>query len=304
MFLSFARVGRLALQQFHRNLWLSIATITLLILSLLSVNLIVVLGAVGQAAKIAVQDKIDVSVYFKTAVANEQVESIRGELLKLTEVKEVEYISKEGSLERFRKRHEGDAIILESMEELGENPFGATLAVKAKEPERYPRIIAFLEDARFQDLIEEKNFDDHELVIAKINTLMRNLRSFGLTVAGIFGLIAILVVINTVRVAVYTHRGEIGVMRLVGASNWFIRGPFLFESIVFSFTATVLTAAIMYIGLRFSEPYLVNLFDGFSLSLVGYYNANFVAIFGLQFLGIFFLTAVSSFFAVRRYLRV
>ncbi|OGL67639.1 hypothetical protein A3B21_01460 [Candidatus Uhrbacteria bacterium RIFCSPLOWO2_01_FULL_47_24] len=304
MFLSLARVSKLALQQFHRNLWLSIATISLLMLSLLSINLIIVLGAVGQAAKLAVQDKIDVSVYFKSKVDNEQVEEIRADLLKLNEVSAVEYIPKEGSLARFKERHKDDPVILESLQELNENPFGATLAVKAKDSEQYPRIIAFLEDAKYEDLIEEKNFDDHEFVIKKINALMRNIRTFGLTVASIFGLIAILVVINTVRVAVYTHRGEIGVMRLVGASNWFIRGPFLFEALIFSFTATVLTAAVVYLGFNFAQPYLNNLFEGIKLSLTSYYNSNAATIFGLQFLAIFFLTAVSSFFAVRRYLKV
>lgn len=304
MFLSLARVAKLALQQFHRNLWFSIVTITLLVLSLLSVNLMVSLGAIGQAAKGAIQDKIDVSVYFKPTAADPEVETIQAALRALPEVKEVGYIARDASLERFRQRHKDDPVILESLQELGENPFGATLAIKAKDSEQYPRIIAFLEDPKYQELIEEKNFDDHELVIKKINVLMRNLRSFGLAVSGIFGLIAVLVVINTVRVAVYTHRGEIGVMRLVGASNWFIRGPFLFEAIVFSFAAAVLTAAVVYLSAHFAQPYLDSLFDGFNLSLVGYYNRNFVIIFGAQFVGILFLTVISSFFAVRRYLRV
>ena len=244
------------------------------------------------------------SVYFKAEVENQRVEEIRTELLKLNEVGNIEYIAKEGSLERFQERHKDDPVILESLQELGGNPFGATLAVKAKDPEQYPRIISFFEDPKYANLIEEKNFDDHEFVIKKINALLRNIRTFGLAVAGIFGLIAILVVINTVRVAVYTHRGEIGVMRLVGASNWFIRGPFLFEALIFSFTATALTAAVTYLGLNFSQPYVANLFEGINLSLTGYYNAHLVQIFGTQFLAIFILTALSSFFAVRRYLRV
>jgi len=304
MFLSFARVVKLALQQFHRNLWLSIVTITLLILALLSINIMVSLGAVGHAAKDAVQDTIDISVYFKPTVTNEEVESIRKTLLNLPEVHEVDYIPKEGSLARFKERHRDDPVIMESLTELGENPFGATLAVKAKDADQYPRIIVFLEDEAYADLIEEKNFDDHELVIKKINALMRNIRSFGLAVAALFGLIAVLVVINTVRVAVYTHRGEIGVMRLVGASNWFIRGPFLLEAIVFSAVATILTAALVYLGLRFAQPRIDELFEGINLSLIGYYNRYFLLIFGIQFLGIVVLTMVSSFFAVRRYLRV
>lgn len=304
MFLSLARVTKLALQQFHRNLWLSIATITLLVLALLTVNMIVGLGAVAQSATAAVQDKIDVSVYFKPDVVNEQVESVRVTLLELEEVSEVEYIPREGALERFKERHADDPIIMESLEELGDNPFGATLAIKAHNSEQYPVIIEFLNDPSYADLIEEKNFDDHELVIGRINSLMHNIQSFGMAVAVVFGLIAILVVINTVRVAIYTHRGEIRVMRLVGASSWFIRGPFLFEAVLFSFVATVITGAVVYIGLYFVQPYFDQLFGDVSLSLMGYFNANSVIIFGAQFVGIFLLTAISSFLAVRRYLKV
>lgn len=304
MFLSLARTIKLALQQFHRNLWLSIATITLLVLPLLAVNLIVSLRVIAQGATAAVQDKIDVSVYFKPAVGNETVDTLRAELLKLAEVKEVALISREDSLARFKERHKNDPVILESLSELGDNPFGATLAVKARDPEQYPRILAFLEEPKYGELIEEKNFDDHRVVIGKINQLMRNVRSFGMVVAGIFGAIAVLIIINTVRVAVYTYRGEIGVMRLVGAGNWFIRGPFLIEAVVFSFVAVVLTAAIVYPSLRFVEPRVDALFNGVSVSLTGYYLTHALTIFGAQFLGVLMLTIVSSFFAVRRYLKV
>ena len=304
MFLSFARVARLSFQQFHRNLWLSIATITLLVLPLLAINMIVSLGAVAEAATQAVQDKIDVSIYFKPSVSNENVEQVSADLKALPEVKEVSFIPKEGSLERFKERHKDDPIILESLTELGENPFGATLAVKAHDPEQYQRILVFLEDPKYAELIEEKNFDDHRFVISKINTLMRNIRSFGLIVAAIFGVIAVLIVINTVRVSVYTHRGEIGVMRLVGAGNWFIRGPFLMEAFLFSFVAVLITAAIVYPSLTFVQPRLNALFEGVDISLVSYYNAHFLVIFGTQLLAVFVLTVFSSFFAVRRYLKV
>ncbi len=304
MFLSLARVTKLALQQFHRNLWLSVVTITLLVLPLLAIHLVVGLGAVAGAATRAVQDKIDVSVYFKPTVANETVISAREELLKLPEVKAVAFIPREDSLARFKERHQDDPIILESLKELADNPFGATLAIKARDSEKYQPILIFLSDPKYTEMVEEKNFDDHRLVIDKINALMRNVRSFGLIVAGIFGLIAVLIVINTVRVAVYTHRGEIGIMRLVGAGNWFIRGPFLLEAVMFSAIAVILAGAIVYPSMIFIEPRLAMLFNGIPPFLVAYYRAHFLVIFGGQFAAVFLLTVVSSFLAVRRYLHV
>ncbi len=304
MFLSFARVSRLALQQFHRNLWLSIATITLLVLPLLTVNLVIGLGVLGRAAKDAVQDKIDVSVYFKTNVKDDAVQEIQTSLRALPEVKDVAFIPKDEALVRFKARHKDDPVIMESLNQVGENPFGATLAIKAHDPEQYQRVLTFLEDPKYGDLIEEKNFEDHRIVIGKINSLLHSVRSFGLAVAAIFGAIGVLIVINTVRVAVYTHRNEIRVMRLVGAGNWFIRGPFLFEALFFSLVATVFTALIVYPGMHFVQPYLNNLFSGVDISLVSYFNRHFVYIFGGEFLGVLLITSVSSFFAVRRYLKV
>ena len=303
MILSITRVARLALQQFHRNLWLSIATIMLLVLPLLAINVIISLGAVADAATHAVQDKIDVSVYFKASVGDDIVESVQEVVKGLPEVKETILVGREASLARFKERHVDDPVIAESLKELGDNPFGATLVVKAKNPTQYQRILTFFSDPKYADLIEEKNFDDHRFVIDKINTLMRNIRSFGLAVAAIFGAIAVLIVINTVRVAVYTHRAEIGVMRLVGAGNWFIRGPFLVEAFLFSFTAMMLTAAIVYPSLLFIQPRLTTLFEGINLSLIAYYNEHLIKIFGIQLLAVFVLTVLSSFFAVRRYLR-
>lgn len=304
MFLSLARVSKLAFQQFHRNLWLSVVTITLLVLPLLAIHLVVGLGAVAEAATLAIQDKIDISIYFKPTVTNEAAISARESLLMLPEVKKVAFIPREESLARFKDRHQDDPIILESLKELSDNPFGAALAVTAHNPEKYQPILEFLADPKYTEMVEEKNFDDHRLVVDKINALMRNIRSFGLIVAGIFGVIAILIVINTVRVAVYTHRGEIGIMRLVGAGNWFIRGPFLLEAVIFSAVSVVLAGALIYPSILFIEPRLALMFSDVPPFLMAYYRAHFLVIFGGQFVGVLFLTIVSSFLAVRRYLHV
>lgn len=304
MMLSIFRVFRFAVQHIRRNLWLSLVTVTLLILPLISMNIIIALGAIGRAATSAVQDKVDVSVYFKSDVSNEDAQTVRTSLLGMGEVKTVEYIPKEAALERFKERHAGDPVILESLEELGENPFGATLAVKARQVEDYPKILKALEREDFAKLIEEKNFEDHRTTVARINQVMANVRYFGIGIATIFMVIAILIVVNSIRIAVYTHRDEVGVMRLVGAGNAFIRGPFLVKAIILSVFALLVTMMLVYPALNLIQPYVNNLFDGQGLHLIGYYNANFVRIFGGQFLAIVALSVVSTTLAIRRYLRV
>lgn len=303
MFLSFARALKFALHQFRRNLWLSIATITLLILPLLSVNLIVGLGAIAQSVTEGIQDKIDVSVYFRADSTNEQAQKVREDLLKMSEVETVDFITREGSLERFRARHADDPVILESLNELGENPFGASLAVKAGSINDYPKIMSFLESPDYASLIEEKNFDDHRATIGRVEAIMDNVRTFGVAVAGVFGVIAVLIVLTSIRVAIYTHRDEIGIMRLVGAGAWFVRGQFLIEALLFSIIAMVITLLVLYPSLNFIQPYLDNLFEGESLNITEYFNGHFLAIFGWQFLGVVALATASTSFALNRYLR-
>lgn len=302
--LSLLRAIKLAFQQFRRNLGLSIVTITLLVLPLLLVNLIFALSAITETAINGIEEKIDVSVYFKSSASNENAQEIRDVLLEMPQVQEAVFTSQEGSLERFKSRHIDDSVILESLEELGENPFGATLTIKAKSIDDYPSIMAVLGDETYSQFIEEKNFDDHRVTIAKINTIMKSVKKFGFGIASVFGIIAALIVINSIRVAIYSHREEIGIMRLVGASSWFIRGPFLIEALLFSFLSLLVVLLILYPGINFVQPYINNLFEGMEINLLGYFNSNFVKIFGGQLAAVALLSFLSTGFAMRRYLRV
>ena len=120
----------------------------------------------------------------------------------------------------------------------------------------------------------------------------------------VFILIASLIVFNTIRVAIYTHRQEIGVMKLVGATNWFIRSPFLLEAVVYGIIACVAGIAIVYPMLNFVQPYVNNFFLTTQFSLTGYFTDNFWAIFGLELLMIILINIISSSVAIRKYLKV
>ena len=92
-----------------------------------------------------IQERVDISVYFKTTALQEDIFQIRSELNALPEVREVTYVSSEEALERFIERHRDDEVIMESLTEVGENPFLAHLNVKAREAEHYEQIVHFLE---------------------------------------------------------------------------------------------------------------------------------------------------------------
>ncbi len=298
------RVLLFAWQSFWRNFWLSLVTITVIILTFIAINFLIVINFVTDSAINVVQDKIDVSVYFKEKVIEPQVLEVQTYLSSLPQVKEITYISQQNALQQFRERHQQDTTIIRSLEELEENPLGATLTVKAKDLSQYPEIIEILDNSQYNDLILDKNFDDHQQFIERIKVISDNIKKIGYITSIVFVIVSLLIVFNTIRVAIYTHRQEITIMKLVGATNWFIRGPFLMESIMYGLIGATLGLLLFYPTLNIIQPYLSVFFSTENINIVEHFQQNIRYIFGIEVLIILLLTIISSAIAIRRYLRV
>lgn len=304
MFVSLIRIIKFAFQNFFRNFWLSLITITILVLTLFSINILVLMNFLAATAIESVQEKIDVSVYFYPEVEEESVQNVRSYLVGLSQVKDVKYISEAEALEKFSNIHEDNESIITSLEELEENPLGATLVIKTHSPEDYPFVLETLDNPEFTSFIQDKNFDDHKEIISRIDSITDRVRNFGVILSGVFVMIAVLIVANTIRVAIYTHREEIGIMKLVGASNWFVRMPFLLEGVIYAFLATLAIVAIVYPVSLVIEPYVSGFFETESVGMIEYLNANFIWIFVSQFLALTILNIISTGFSLGRYLKV
>jgi len=304
MFVSIIRIIKFAFQNFFRNFWLSIITVTILVLTLFSINILVLMNFLATTAISSVQEKIDVSVYFYPETSEESVQNVRSYLVSLSQVKDVRYISEAEALENFRETHGENDSIITSLEELEKNPLGATLVIKTHNPEDYPFVLETLDNPEFTSFIQDKNYDDHKEIIGRIDNITDRVRNFGIILSGVFIMIAVLIVINTIRVAIYTHREEIGIMKLVGASNWFVRMPFLLEGVIYAFLATLAIVGIVYPTSVFIEPYVSGFFETESVGMIDYLNANFVWIFVSQFLALSILNIISTGFALGRYLKV
>jgi len=293
-----------AWQSFWRNFWLSLVTITIIVLALLSINSLILLNVVSDKAIDIIKEKIDVSVYFRQEATENQVLEVQTYLSSLTKVKEISYISQQQALQNFRQKHQNDPLIIESLEELEKNPLGATLVVKSKNIEDYPEILTVLDNSKYNDLILDKNFDDNKIYIGKIKTISDNVNKIGFLASGIFILIALLIVFNTIRVAIYTHQKEITIMKLVGAANWFIRSPFLVESVFYATIAWLIAIGLTYPLINLIQPHLTNFFLDQTFNISQYFQDNFWRLFGLELLIIILLNIASSFIAIRRYLKV
>ncbi|MEY4722889.1 MAG: hypothetical protein RLZZ324_402, partial [Candidatus Parcubacteria bacterium] len=274
MFLAFSRILKFGVQNFWRNILLSLATVSVLAITLVSVNLQIALGVLGRVAVSEIKSKVDVSVHFKPEVEDSRVQTVKIALLSLPEVKDVQEISPAEALQEFSNQHASDATVVQSLGEVGTNPFGATLVIRAREIGDYPKILAALDDPAYAALIEGREDSDRSAMIAKVDDFTRKGSLFGLSVSAVFCFLTLLIVFNTIRISVYTRREELGIMRLVGASDAFIRGPFYVEAVLWSLAALALTLAAILPALHYGQPALVSFFGSDSADLEGFFRAN------------------------------
>ncbi len=300
---SLKRILKFAFQDIGRNFGLSFMTVLILILMVLSVNALWGVEAITKEAVATVKDQVNVSVYFSANASDDNVNELKKYVSSFPEVVNVDLLSADSVLDSFKQRHKLSKDILDALAELDTNPFGPTMIIKTKEPSDYQKIIQALNVPEYQTLIEAKSFDEHETALDKIQNITNNAEKMVAGLVLLFGCISFLIVFNTIRAAIHTQKVEIGIKRLVGASNWFIRGPYIVESLIFSVLSMAISIGIIYLALHFIDPYLSVIFsDGFSLTK--YYNSHILYLFGSQFVCVLVLTVVSSILAMRRQLKV
>lgn len=299
----FLRVLKFGADNFWRNIWLSVATTIIMVVTLFIITAIIILNLLANAAVDQVQKKVDLTVYFKPDAQEDRILEVRSQAQNLNNVETTKFISKEEALDQFKQAHRDDDLILKSLEEVGENPLEASLVIKAVRTEDYEGISDYLSNDRFSDTIHKIDFQENKDVIDRLVRIASTIRKGGMVVGGAFVIIAILVVFNTVRLAIYTHKEEIGIMKLVGATNWFIRGPFLLEGVLYGIIGAAITLALLYPIIQAANPKITAFFDGQSLDMVQFFTQNMLWIAGgMIALGVL-LGIISSSIAVGRYLR-
>ncbi len=303
MLISLWRATKFSFQDIARNVWLSLVTIIILILAFFSVNLLLSVQVISRAAIDTVRDKIDVSLYLRTDAAESDILALRAQISAIENVREVVYISKQQALEDFQSKHQNNPDILEALRELDVNPLSPSLIIRPHDVNKYDGLIAEL-NRLSSPVIESRNFTDHQELLAKINMITDRVSQAGFVVSILFIFITLLVIYNTIRVAIYTHRTEIGIMRLVGASDWFIRAPFIISSLIYTLIGLVLTTVIFYSFLSLLQPYLETFFMNYDFNIIGYFQSNFIQFFVLQFAGAALINIAASLVAVRKYSNV
>lgn len=301
--LSLYRIIKFSFQDIARNVWLTIVTITILLLALFSINTLSTVRVISDSAALAIKEKINISLYLKAEAPEPEIIALRDKIASSEKVKSVTYISKQSALESFREKYKNNQEVLSALKELGRNPLSPSLTIMPQDLENSSLLInelRVLEDP----IIESRDFSDNTVILEKINNITKRVNEIGLFIIAIFILTSLLVVYNAIRVAIYTHRQEIEIMRLVGASNMFIYMPYVVSAFVYALISVLIIISVFYPFLSLLQPYLEVFFTGYSVNILSYFVDNFWTIFGTQFLVVLLINILATLFAVRKYARV
>ena len=305
MFTLIKRIFKSGWQSFSRDGDIAAANIFIMTMTILLATSLFLLKDISQILISAIREKADISVYFKEAAQEEEILNVQEELSKIPGVKDVEYVSKEKALEDFVQRHKDNPVLMGSLEEVGGNPFLAALNVRAFEASQYQAVVNFL-DATLtpadQNLIEKVDYYQRKPVIERIFALTSGAGKVGISLSIVLAIVAILVAFNTIRLAILNQAEEIKIQRLVGASNWFIRGPFLIQGAISGIISTLISLLIFTLICWFLGPKIEFLFSG--LNVWKFFTGNFFTIILIQLSTGILLGAISSSIAIRKYLKV
>ena len=302
---------------FWRNGYVSLASVLVMTVTLLVISSMFLFGAMLKSTLNTIQNKVDISLYFKLDAPESDIMVFKKQLENQPQVETVTYLSREQAYEDFRMRHQDDKATLAALEEIGGNPLGASFNIKAKSPAQYEGIVSYIQNIqdagaenRTEDvssgqaasIIDRVNYSNNKQAIDALTRIIDSSNTLGFALILFFAFVAILITFNTVRLAIYVFREEISVMRLVGASEMYIRGPFVTVGLMYGLVSALLTVIILFPVAYYVGPITVSL--GTGINIWDFYLANVFSVLGIVVGAGLVLGVISSFLAVRKYLKV
>ncbi|KKP33225.1 MAG: hypothetical protein A2312_00835 [Candidatus Staskawiczbacteria bacterium RIFOXYB2_FULL_32_9] len=303
MFTNLNRMLHFAFNDFSRNKGISIASVFILTVITMLATSLLFFGGVSDYLILQIQDKIDVTAYFTEETEEKDILIVRDEIVKLEVVKDVFYVSKESALENFKNKYKGNEVFEKALLEVGGNPFLPSLNIKTNgDPLEYQEVANILAQEKFVDLIEKVDFSEKKDIINTVFSIRSAVIRTGLILGLILVFIAILVVFNTIKLTVDSFKDEISTMRIVGATNWFIRGPFIIQGLIYGLISFIICFVISILSFHLLSNKISLILPGFNS--FDYFVSNIWMFVALQIVFGVGVSIISSFIAVRRHLKV
>lgn len=303
--LDLRRIIKSGFVNFKRSSFVSLSSVLVMTITLSVITLIIFSQAVLNFTLSSVEEKVDVTVFMTVGAPESEVLVLKKSIEELPTVQSVSYISAAEALENFKVKHANDFLTLQALDELDGNPLGATLNIRAIETADYEAIATFLENkgalgSGDRVIIDKVNYSQNKLVIDRLISITEGARRLGIAITIVLMIISLIITFNTIRLVIYISRDEISVMKVVGAENHYIRGPFLVEGMLYGLISSVITMILFYPMTLWAGA---NMTDFLGLNLHTYYIANFFQLFVITAVFGMILGIVSSYSAVRTYLK-
>lgn len=304
MFTSLKRIIKFGWNNFYRNKGLSFSSTFIMTIAILLIVSLLFFREASQFFISYIQEKVDISVSFNLNIDEEKIFEVKNELLKMEEIRNIEYSSQEEELENFKQKHQDDEILMRSLEEaklFNPFPLPAVLNIKAWSADQYEQIVESLEDEKYRNIIYYIDYHDRRLIIERVFSITKWINQIFIILSSIFILIAILITFNTIKLTILNQKEELIIQRLVGASNWFISGPFLIQGIISGFFASLISFLISLGFVYLLEFQIESLF--FEFNIFSYFLNQAFIIFLVQVIIGITLGIISSVIAIRKYLK-
>ncbi len=302
--ITFWRIIKSGFKNLFRNAWLSIAATAIMVITLVIVSVFAFSALFLKNQLEVIREKIDLTVFLVDKAQPEDVTKLQNDIQGLENVKGVRYVSKADALERLRTSSKDGEQLARTAEEIG-NPLPASIEVKTKSLDNLDGLDAKIRSLPQANLIAQTSLQDNNVrkqVVENINKISQGVSRIGSIVSVAFLIVSLLIIFNTIRMAIFTRREEIDIMKLVGATKWFIRGPFLVEGAVYGVIGATIAIAIAIPSLNFAKPLFVNYFS--TTDVIDFVSARYgLVVGGMYGLGIL-IGVSSSYLAISRHLKL
>lgn len=302
-FVTANRLVKSGFTNFFRNIWLSLAATSIMTITLFIISTILVLYTLTNLSIENIKDKVGITAYFNNQTSEREILNVKAEIELMPNVESVQYIPKTVAKEIFLEIHKNEPLLLETINEFkdSENPLPNSFAIRATDLEQYASISETLRSDRYAPYFERVR--DNSKVIDRLFSITNTIKNLGVVLTVVFVVVTIMVMFNTIRLTIYNRRQEVEIMRLVGATNWYIRMPFIIEGMLYGIIATILTSAIMYGALIYMSDRVQQLLslDSIGGSLTQTLMLQIIIVNVTLGLG---LGIIASSIAMRRYLRI
>lgn len=294
------------LDSFFRNAWLSTAATIVMTITLSSILLTFFASVTSTSTIQSFTDKIDVSIFFKTNTPKDDIDSLANDLRanQNLEIKEITYISEEMARNSFIEQNKDDIDTLQAISQ-SEDAFPASLRIKTEDTAKLDDVVKVARQDKYSEIVDGDSYKDNakRTAVDRLGNIAKFLRNGGLVASVVFGVISMLVIFNTIRMTIFNRKNEIEIMQLIGASRWYIRGPFIVEASIYGVIAGILASTFFYVLVLGQSPKLGDYVEEISPTVDKFKDVAWIVIAATILAGVL-IGAFSAYLAIRKHLKL